>query len=124
MPREDLTVEQAASRLGTTARALRHRERLGLLPPVRSGAGAHRRYSDRALHAASRAAALEARYGVPPAALAFALRAVVDPALADELRGLARSTGRDPSPAGVLSFEQEKAQRLLRGRASGGAAAR
>ncbi len=74
----------------------------------------HRRYSPDALAAAALGARLEQRYGVAPASLAFALRALADPAIAAELRELGRLTGRVREPLDALDFEQEKARRLLR----------
>src|SRR6266511_3276630 len=109
-------VGAAAARLGTTARMLRYRESLGLLAPART-AGGYR------------------RYGVPPAAVAFALRAVHEPALRGEIATLGRLTRRQPAGAGraavgregavqgaarepghaaALDFETRKARALLR----------
>src|SRR6266511_2336400 len=110
-------VGAAAARLGTTARMLRYRESLGLLAPART------------------AGDLEERYGVPPAAVAFALRAVHEPALRGEIATLGRLTRRQPAGAGraavgregavqgaarepghaaALDFETRKARALLR----------
>jgi MerR family transcriptional regulator, copper efflux regulator len=86
-------VGAAAARLGTTPRMLRYRESLGLVTPARS-AGGYRTYGERDLLAAAYAADLEARHGVPPAAVAFALRAVHEPELRDELALLGRLTRR------------------------------
>src|SRR6266536_480147 len=108
-------VGAAAARLGTTARMLRYREH--------------------DLLAAAYAADLEERYGVPPAAVAFALRAVHEPALRGEIATLGRLTRRQPAGAGraavgregavqgaarepghaaALDFETRKARALLR----------
>jgi MerR family copper efflux transcriptional regulator len=106
-------VGAAAARLGTTPRMLRYRESLGLLAPART-AGGYRTYDRRDLLAAAYAAELEERHGVPPAAVAFALRAVHDAALRDELAALARLARRQPEPAGALDFETRKARALLR----------
>jgi DNA-binding transcriptional MerR regulator len=110
-PGRQEAVGRAAARLGTTPRMLRYRERLGLIGPARTRAG-YRAYGSDDLLAAALAAGLEAREGVAPAAVAFALRAVADPRLAAELRtlgGLARRDGAD-----ALDFETRKARRLLR----------
>jgi MerR family transcriptional regulator, copper efflux regulator len=123
-------VSAAAARLGTTPRMLRYRESLGLLAPGRS-AGGYRTYGERDLLAAVYAADLEARHGVPPAAVAFALRAIHEPELRDEISLLGRLTRRRPAeaervgtarPAGeprpgraaALDFETRKARALLR----------
>ena len=108
-----MRITEAASRLGTTPRMLRYREALGLLP-VRSGRGRHRRFDERDLRAAALARAIEDRYDVAPAAVAFALRAVSDPDVALRVRGLAELTGRLSAPTRALDFEQQKALRLLR----------
>jgi len=108
-----LTIGEACAQVGTTARALRYREALGLLPVARQR-GTHRRYSPNDLEAARLSAELEATYGVPPAALAFALRAVTDPRVRADVERLAALTGR--SPVAALDFESAKG-RLLLGRA-------
>ena len=107
------TVGQAATRLGQTPRMLRYREQLGLVGPLRRSSG-YRRYEEGDLLSAALAAELETAYGVTPAALAFALRALEDHEVADRLRLLARLARRSEAPSiRVLDFEQRKAQRLL-----------
>jgi len=127
-------VGAAAARLGTTARMLRYRESLGLLAPART-AGGYRTYGEHDLLAAAYAADLEERYDVPPAAVAFALRAVHEPAPRGEIAILGRLTRRQPAGAGraavgregavqgaarepgrtaALDFEARKARALLR----------
>jgi MerR family transcriptional regulator, copper efflux regulator len=109
-----LTIRDAAARLRTTPRMLRYRESLGLLPAERSP-GSHRRYDEQTLRAASYAIALERAYDVSPAALAFALRALTDPAVNEQVRRLGEFAGRSRrSPLAALDFEQAKARRLLR----------
>jgi MerR family transcriptional regulator, copper efflux regulator len=108
------TVGRAAARLKTTARMLRYRESLGLVQPGRTG-GNYRSYDATNLLALAVGAELEARYGVPPAALAFALRALEDDRIAAELRTLTQLTRRPvQSTLDALGFETRKAQRLLR----------
>ena len=108
-----LTIAQAAARLRTTPRMLRYRESLGLLPSRRP-AGTHRRYDEDALRAAGYAMSLERRYNVPPSALAFAIRALVEPTVAADVRKLGELAGRrGRTPIAALDFEQEKARRLL-----------
>ena len=122
-----MRVGDAARQVGTSARMLRYAEQLGLVNPPRTGAG-YRRYGDRDLRAAALALELQARYGVPPAALAFGLRALEDPEVAGSLRRLARlrrgpgNSGGvprsirppQPAPGTALDFETAKARRLLR----------
>lgn len=111
-----LAIGAAAARLQTTPRALRYRERLGLLPPARSGRGEHRRYGDAELSAVRAAQALEAAYGVGPAELAFAVRVVGEPTLAAAVRELAVQAGRLPAEAiAALDFDAAKGRRLLAG---------
>lgn len=115
-----MRITEAASRLGTSPRMLRYREKLGLLPPTKEGGaspGAHRRFGDAELRAVSLALAIEKRYGVGPAELAFALRALSDPDVRSRVRELGERIGRiSAPPTRALDFEKEKALRLLRGR--------
>jgi DNA-binding transcriptional MerR regulator len=137
-----MRVGEAAERVGTSARMLRYAEQLGLVAPART-AGGYRDYGERDLRAAAAALALQARYGVTPASLAFALRALEDPEVAGSLRRLARLIRRgpgnpataqpgggpvprrplgpgvprwvgDPDGVAALDFETAKARRLLR----------
>ncbi len=117
-------VTEAADRLGTTARVLRRREALGLLG-TRRAPGEHRRYGPDELAALRLGQQLEAAYGVTPAALAFAVRALTDPGVRSDVARLAGLVGRPPvAPEDVLRWEQDKASSLLRGpspaRAPGG----
>lgn len=117
-----MRITEAAQRLGTSARMLRYRESLGLLPllrqpPARARArqhSAHRQFTDRDLDAVRLALAIERRYDISPAALAFGLRVMTDPAARSQVAELGRRTGRSPGPVTrVLDFEQERALRLL-----------
>ena len=110
-----MRISEAAQRLGTTPRMLRYREGLGLLPPGADAPRMHRQYDQRDLSAAGWAAVLEQRYEVSPQALAFALRALADPAVAADVAELGRLTGRVVPPTRALDFDQLKAQRLLAG---------
>ncbi len=115
-----MRITEAAQRLGTSARMLRYRESLGLLPLLRQPAGrtrlhsAHRQFTDRDLDAVRLALAIERRYDISPAALAFGLRVITDPAARSQVAELGRRTGRSPGPVTrALDFEQERALRLL-----------
>jgi hypothetical protein len=120
-----MRITEAARRLGTSARMLRYREELGLLPPVRdpyafgsrrSGAAgaAHRQFSEEDLEAVAVALELERRYDISPASLAFGLRVLAEPAVRAAVADLGRRLGRVPAPAGrALDFEKERALRLL-----------
>src|SRR5580693_4270976 len=85
-----MRISEAARRLGTSARMLRYRENLGLLPRVRdqltgpswpSGphGPAHRQFSEADLEAVAAALELERRYDISPASLAFGLRVLAEP---------------------------------------------
>lgn len=147
-------ITEAAQRLGTSARMLRYRDLLGLLPPVRepgpgrpvaapalpadrardsrsaAGDGArhpvaphraprhpaprHRRFTEQDLAAVALALHIEQRHDISPAALAFGLRVLAEPAVRAEVAELGRRVGRiPPLPARALEFEKERALRLL-----------
>jgi MerR family transcriptional regulator, copper efflux regulator len=97
---------------------LRYRDSLGLLPGLRPPAGSaapHRQFGEDDLDAVALALAIESRYDVTPAALAFGLRVLAEPAVRAEVGELGRRIGRIPAPAvRALDFEQERALRLLR----------
>ncbi|WP_113700087.1 MerR family transcriptional regulator [Nonomuraea lactucae] len=108
-----MRITEAAQRLGMSPRMLRYREALGLLPPVREQ-GAHRRFGPDELAAVAQGVDLEKRFDVSPAALAFALRVLSEPAVAAAVRELGVRIGRIQVPRRALDFEKEKALRLLR----------
>jgi MerR family transcriptional regulator, copper efflux regulator len=119
-----MRITAAAARLGTSPRMLRYREELGLLPPVRDGAGrrargaargpAHRQFSDEDIAAVAAALELERRYDISPAALAFGLRVLAEPPVRTAVADLAGQIGRiPPAPSRALDFEKERALRLL-----------
>jgi MerR family copper efflux transcriptional regulator len=99
-------VGAAAARLGTTPRMLRYRESLGLVAPGRT-AGGYRTYDEHDLLAAAYAADLEERYGVPPAAVAFALRAVHEPEVGDQIAVLGRLARRQPGPTATAALDRQ-----------------
>jgi MerR family transcriptional regulator, copper efflux regulator len=135
-----MRISEAARRLGTSARMLRYREELGLLPRVRdplaglswrapatgrpvevpgrsSGAGhgpTHRQFSEADLEAVAAALELERRYDISPASLAFGLRVLAEPPVRAAVADLGRRLGRiAPAPGRALDFEKERALRLL-----------
>jgi MerR family copper efflux transcriptional regulator len=136
-----MRISEAARRLGTSARMLRYREELGLLPQVRdplaglswraaaagraagvSGAGGpvaghgptHRQFSEADLEAVAAALELEHRYDISPASLAFGLRVLAEPQVRAAVADLGRRLGRiPPAPGRALDFEKERALRLL-----------
>jgi len=116
-----MRITEAAQRLGTSPRMLRYRDSLGLLPAVRdyrparrSAPALHRRFGQPDLEAVALALAIERRYDITPAALAFGLRVLAEPAVRAEVAELGRRIGRIRPPAArALDFEQERALRLL-----------
>ena len=130
-----MRISEAARRLGTSARMLRYREDLGLLPQVRdplagppwssrgpsSGPSrgaprgpSHRQFSEADLEAVAAALELERRYDISPASLAFGLRVLAEPAVRAAVADLGRRLGRIPAtPGRALDFEKERALRLL-----------
>jgi MerR family copper efflux transcriptional regulator len=115
-----MRITEAAQRLGTSARMLRYRESLGLLPLLRQPAGrtrrasAHRQFTNDDLDAVALGLAIERRYDISPAALAFGLKVITDPAARSQVAELGRRTGRIGGPVTrALDFEQQRALRLL-----------
>jgi MerR family copper efflux transcriptional regulator len=77
----------------------------------------HRQFSEEDIAAVAAALELERRYDVSPAALAFGLRVLAEPAVRASVADLGRRLGRIPAPASrALDFEKERALRLLQGR--------
>jgi MerR family copper efflux transcriptional regulator len=115
-----MRITEAAARLGMSPRMLRYREDLGLLPPLRDrpyGRGhAHRQFTEEDLAAITAALAIERRFDITPAALAFGLRVLTDPAARAAVADLGRRTGHVPAGPGAgraLDFEKERALRAL-----------
>jgi MerR family transcriptional regulator, copper efflux regulator len=137
-----MRISEAARRLGTSARMLRYREDLGLLPRVRDhqafGPGSsvprrdgprgpshragppqagprgpsHRQFGEADLEAVAAALELERRYDISPASLAFGLRVLAEPGVRAAVADLGRRLGRIPAPAG-RALDFEK-ERALR----------
>ena len=125
-----MRITEAAARLGMSPRMLRYREDLGLLPPLRDrpyGRGhAHRQFTEEDLATITAGLAIERRFDITPAALAFGLRVLTDPAARAAVADLGRRTGHVPAGPGAgraLDFEKERALRALGGapQALGGA---
>jgi len=92
---------------------LRYRETLGLLPPVGHSPG-HRQFRDQDVAAVALALDLERRLDISPAALAFGLRVLAEPAVrAQVAEARPPGSGRVPPPGSALEFEKERALRLL-----------
>jgi MerR family transcriptional regulator, copper efflux regulator len=114
-----MRITEAARRLGTSPRMLRYRDTLGLLPGLRPATASatatpHRQFGQDDLDAVALALAIEHRYDISPAALAFGLRVLAEPPVRAEVAELGRRIGRIPAPAArALDFEQERALRLL-----------
>src|SRR5262245_35696516 len=96
-----MRITEAAQRLGISPRMLRYRESLGLLPAVRDGAAsrrrhapAHRQFGAADLDAVSLGLTIEQRYDISPAALAFGLRVLADPATRAQVADFGRRIGR------------------------------
>jgi hypothetical protein len=102
---------------------LRYREDLGLLPPLRDRANGpgrrgrgpvHRQFAEEDIEAITAAIRLEQRYDITPAALAFGLRVLTEPAVRAAVADLGRRTGHVPAtPGRALDFEKERALRWL-----------
>ncbi|WP_082127058.1 MerR family transcriptional regulator [Allosalinactinospora lopnorensis] len=127
-PRESghdgVPISDAAERLDTTARMLRYRESLGLLPVTKeqpTGRGhRHRRFTEADLRTIAAGLELEQQYDITPAALSFALRMLAEPATLARVRAYGERLGRlAPPPARAMDFEKQKALRLLRQREQG-----
>ena len=111
-----MRIAEASRRLGISARMLRYREALGLLPAVRGrgGPARHRQFDTAELDAVALGLAIEQRYDISPAALAFGLRVLADPAARTQVAELGRRIGRiRPLPALAMDFEKERALRLI-----------
>ena len=111
-----MRITEAARRLGTSARMLRYREDLGLLPRVRDSraGGSHRWFGEEDVEAVAAVLELERRYDISPASLAFGLRVLAEPVVRASVADLGRRLGRIPAPASrALDFEKERALRAL-----------
>ena len=115
-----MRITEAAKRLGMSPRMLRYREDLGCCRSCGTGlpgAGqAHRQFTEEDLAAITVALQIERRYDITPAALAFGLRVLTEPAVRAAVADLGRRTGHVPAtPGRALDFEKERALRALGG---------
>ena len=79
-----------------------------------TAAAAHRQFGGADLDAVALGIAIERRYDISPAELAFGLRVLADPAARAEVAELGRRIGRiRPIPALAMDFEKERAARFL-----------
>jgi MerR family transcriptional regulator, copper efflux regulator len=123
-----MRITEASQRLGISARMLRYRESLGLLPAVRARPAVvssaarpaqvrpaqHRQFGVAEMDAVALGLAIEQRYDISPGELAFGLRVLADPAARAQVAELGRRIGRiRPLPAMAMDFEKERALRLL-----------
>ena len=88
-----MRITAAAQRLGISPRMLRYREAIGLLPGARPAG--HRTYTETDLAAVALALSIEQRYDISPAALAFGLRVLTDPAARSQVAELGRADRPD-----------------------------
>jgi DNA-binding transcriptional MerR regulator len=105
---DDLTVGDAASRSGWSARMLRYLEQAGLVVPRRTHAG-YRLYGLRELNQLRSLRELRRQFGVEISDLAFAARLRREPSLRSAVDGWL--AGRDD--LAWVEWEQRKHERLL-----------
>src|SRR5580704_3856472 len=114
-PLDALTINEAAETTGWSARMLRYVESIGLVEPVRSGAG-YRLYGPAELQRLSTLRALLEEQGLDLGEVGFALRLRRDPALRAAIDAWLVAEPARPehvSAADWLRLEQEKHQLLL-----------
>jgi MerR family copper efflux transcriptional regulator len=110
-----LTINEAATTTGWSARMLRYVEQLGLVEPTRSPAG-YRLYGPAQLQRLRTLKALLETHDVELGDVGFALRLRQEPELAAALDDWFETTPAAPSgvqDADWLAFEQDKHQHLL-----------
>ena len=110
-----LTINEAATTTGWSARMLRYVEQAGLVAPARSASG-YRLYGPEQLQRLRTLKELLARFEVSLSDVAFAARLDSDAELRDAVRGWLRSQASRPEHVDAedwLRFEQDKHERLL-----------
>ena len=116
-----MRITEAARRLGTSARMLRYREDLGLLPRIRDRPGGRPSAGRRTGSSARRMSRpwpprwrWSGGMTSAPASLAFGLRVLTEPQVRAAVADLGRRLGRGSAPASrAVDFEKERALRLL-----------
>ena len=112
---DGLTIHEAATTTGWSARMLRYIEQAGLVSPARTGGG-YRIYGPAELQRLRTLNELLARFEVSLTDVAFAARMERDAELRDAVRAWLEAEARRPEdvdPGDWLSFEQSKHERLL-----------
>jgi MerR family transcriptional regulator, copper efflux regulator len=112
---EALTINEAASTTGWSARMLRYVEQSGLVAPARSAAG-YRLYGAAQLQRLRTLKELLARFEVGLSDVAFAARMASDTELRNAVQRWLESEARRPDDveaADWLHFEQDKHEKLL-----------
>jgi DNA-binding transcriptional MerR regulator len=110
-----LTINEAATTTGWSARMLRYVDQAGLVTPARSDAG-YRLYGPGELQRLRTLKELLARFDVTLSDVAFAARLESDAELSGAVQGWLRARARRPEDVAAdewLRFEQEKHERLL-----------
>ena len=110
-----LTIHEAATTTGWSARMLRYVEQTGLVTPARSAAG-YRLYGPGELQRLRTLKELLAHFEVALSDVAFAVRLRRDTALRDAVEGWLSSEPERPEHVdddNWLRFEQDKHERLL-----------
>jgi MerR family copper efflux transcriptional regulator len=110
-----LTINEAASTTGWSARMLRYVEQAGLVAPERSPSG-YRLYGAPELQRLRTLKELLGRFDVSLSDVAFAQRMASSPELRDAVQGWLRAQATRPEHVEAqdwLRFEQQKHERLL-----------
>jgi MerR family transcriptional regulator, copper efflux regulator len=112
---QSLTINEAATTTGWSARMLRYVEQTGLVAPERSAAG-YRLYGAAELQRLRTLKELLARFDVSLSDVAFAQRMAADDDLRTSVQAWLSEQARRPEDVQAedwLRFEQEKHERLL-----------
>jgi MerR family copper efflux transcriptional regulator len=110
-----LTINEAATTTGWSARMLRYVEQAGLVKPARSASG-YRLYGPAQLQRLRTLKELLARFDVSLSDVAFAARLVSEAELRDSVQAWLRSEASRPEyieDEDWLRFEQDKHEKLL-----------
>jgi MerR family copper efflux transcriptional regulator len=112
---QSLTINEAATTTGWSARMLRYLEQAGLVAPARSASG-YRLYGAAELQRLRTLKELLGRFEISLSDVAFARRVAGDVDLRDAVQGWLQSEARRPEHVEAedwLRFEQQKHERLL-----------